>query len=898
MYSGKRLWLVAWLALTVFVVSASATAGIPRKINYQARLTDLVTGEPRVGSFNMTFRLFDAASEGIELWSESHVAVAGSAGVVGLILGSTVPIDVAFDGPTWLEVEVMGEVLSPRRELVSVPYAFRALTTDSLGDHGAGDFILKGELSSITADMIVGGTGTGLDADMLDGLNADAFAGSLHTHDERYYTQDSLTTPGEVNDPANPVDWSKLKGVPADFADGTDDEGGAGDGYSLDAEDGDPVDVVYVDSSGRVGIGTTTPAEPLHVDGAVEMTGFKLPTGAANGHVLTSDAGGTGTWQPAAVGDGYSLDAEDGDPANALYVNAAGRVGIGTLNPVDRLHVNLPNIGDACLRFTNNTTGTTLNDGFRVGIDEDGDVSLWSYETRYFSIGTGNVERLRITTAGDVGIGTYDPQADLHVHEGGIGGCYLALTNTGTGYVGDNGLIMGIATDGTTLIGNKENNQMLFETNGNIGMTLSADSRLAIGGLTGFSDNLHVATTSPSETCYVRLTNGGTGHHTTDGLMMRIAPNGNAALLNRENGLLGIGTGSEPDITIHTNGDVGIGAPYPFSRLHLYQPTAGQPCTELFTNAATGNIANDGLLIGMDSGGYALIHNFENTSLRFGTNNLERMIIAANGNVGIGDDEPAVKLAVNGVARIQHLPSWPTVGEGMELAYDAGLDRGYIQVYDRDGAEWGTLSLGSGNVGIGTNSPSHQLEVKGADPFLGLNTTVNKTGLKLQKNGTTEWEVAWNEGSGYLYFYNAGTRLVMEDATGDVGIGTSTPAYKLQVGNEGDGTEARANEWNTFSTSQAKSDIQKLEAGECRQILEEARKTDVVRYIDRGDETRTEHLGLIAEDAPDLVATPDREAIELAGYASFLLAAIKAQQEQIDALQVEVKLLRDRLETR
>ncbi len=32
-------------------------------------------------------------------------------------------------------------------------------------------------------------------------------------------------------------------------------------------------------------------------NGTVQMTGFKLPTNAANGRVLTSDASGNGTWQ-------------------------------------------------------------------------------------------------------------------------------------------------------------------------------------------------------------------------------------------------------------------------------------------------------------------------------------------------------------------------------------------------------------------------------------------------------------------------------------------------------------------------------------------------------------------------------------------------------------------------
>jgi hypothetical protein len=41
--------------------------------------------------------------------------------------------------------------------------------------------------------------------------------------------------------------------------------GGTGDGHSLDAADGDPVDAVYVDNEGKVGVGTTTPVSALNV---------------------------------------------------------------------------------------------------------------------------------------------------------------------------------------------------------------------------------------------------------------------------------------------------------------------------------------------------------------------------------------------------------------------------------------------------------------------------------------------------------------------------------------------------------------------------------------------------------------------------------------------------------
>lgn len=49
--------------------------------------------------------------------------------------------------------------------------------------------------------------------------------------------------------------------------------------------------------TGNVGIGTF-PQYKLDVAGIAQMTGFKMPTGASTGRVLTSDATGVATWQP------------------------------------------------------------------------------------------------------------------------------------------------------------------------------------------------------------------------------------------------------------------------------------------------------------------------------------------------------------------------------------------------------------------------------------------------------------------------------------------------------------------------------------------------------------------------------------------------------------------------
>lgn len=58
---------------------------------------------------------------------------------------------------------------------------------------------------------------------------------SSFDHDGRYFSKQQLTNPGTLNANGNPVDWTKLKNVPAGFADGTDDTGGTASDLDCDS---------------------------------------------------------------------------------------------------------------------------------------------------------------------------------------------------------------------------------------------------------------------------------------------------------------------------------------------------------------------------------------------------------------------------------------------------------------------------------------------------------------------------------------------------------------------------------------------------------------------------------------------------------------------------------------
>ena len=102
--------------------SGLTLAGIvASKISYQGRLTD-TAGNPLNGSYNLLFQLWNDATAGSQIGSNivrNNVPVGNGLFTVDL----DVPQD-AFNGQAlWLQIQVSGQTLSPRQELLPVPYA-------------------------------------------------------------------------------------------------------------------------------------------------------------------------------------------------------------------------------------------------------------------------------------------------------------------------------------------------------------------------------------------------------------------------------------------------------------------------------------------------------------------------------------------------------------------------------------------------------------------------------------------------------------------------------------------------------------------------------------------------------------------------------------------------------
>jgi hypothetical protein len=122
-----------FLSVMIFIIIGMVPAQVPRTISYQGILSDS-SGSPKPdGPYNITFRLYDVGSGGIELWSETK-SVQLHDGIFSTLLGDSTPfsLSLTFDVQYWLSVQIGAEPeLTPRARLSTAPYSFRSAYADN-----------------------------------------------------------------------------------------------------------------------------------------------------------------------------------------------------------------------------------------------------------------------------------------------------------------------------------------------------------------------------------------------------------------------------------------------------------------------------------------------------------------------------------------------------------------------------------------------------------------------------------------------------------------------------------------------------------------------------------------------------------------------------------------------
>ncbi|MEA3307231.1 MAG: hypothetical protein U9Q34_05560, partial [Elusimicrobiota bacterium] len=119
---NKKINFMVSLLLLVVIFSSYAYCGVPAKINFQGRLEE--SGQAVNESRNMVFKIYDAESGGVLIWTSqlNNVTVTNGLFSINLDTGTLSNISTAtFKGARYIEVVIDGVILSPRQEIISSP---------------------------------------------------------------------------------------------------------------------------------------------------------------------------------------------------------------------------------------------------------------------------------------------------------------------------------------------------------------------------------------------------------------------------------------------------------------------------------------------------------------------------------------------------------------------------------------------------------------------------------------------------------------------------------------------------------------------------------------------------------------------------------------------------------
>lgn len=214
-------------------------------------------------------------------------------------------------------------------------------------------------------------------------------------------------------------------------------------------------------------------------------------------------------------------------------------------------------------------------------------------------------------------------------------------------------------------------------------------------------------------------------------------------------------------------------------------------------------------------------------------------------------------------------------------------------------AQTDVLYVVNNNVGIGTASPAGKLSIQQGTLQLTGTSQVPPTsgkGIEFFFTGVNGNMIAYDRtGGAYLPFGLAGSTVgfstsganrVFIDAAGHFGIGTTSPAYPLQMGSGAYCSVGGV--WTNASSREYKQDIQELSTEAAEATLEKLNPVTYAYKAAPGEH----HVGFIAEDAPDLVATADRKGMSALDVVAVLTKVVQEQQKTIAELKAEVAELK------
>ena len=524
--------------------------------------------------------------------------------------------------------------------------------------------------------------------------------------------------------------------------------------------------VVHLDeTNGRMGIGTTSPADIFHVDGArSNFNGIKIGENSTNIQ-FTGDG-------KLSVGNGNWLIFSEGGQ-EFMRAGGTGNVGIGTTSPSSPLTFGKSVYGDFdsenFYRIKLQDQGGTLND---VGIGQTASGSMG------FNITSGNAFIFNNGTSGEIarfngtglGIGTNNPQEELHIASTVP---VIRIEDTDGGYaqvVGSNGSLSLRSDQANTVassiidfsIDNSE--KMRIDSSGNVGIgTTSPTEKLQVNGNVKIS-NGGLAVENSTSHGYVALP-GGAFYHSSSGsetgaIKITLPTHGTADMLSFVVDVF--------DYTTNESFSLNI-------KGYLYQTTGNNEWVNVSAQTIASNINR-------------------NFTIRFGADGSNNCVWIGETNSSWSYPQIQVRDFTAGFSAdidsfidgwdVDIVTSFDTVDETYFSPFPMSKEVYGSGIHLRGS---GNSYFNGGNVGIGTTSPSQKLDVSG--------------NIKMTETAATTDTDKFVVSDGGVLKYRTGAQVLSDigAGTGDVG-GSGTTNYIPKWSNSSTLTDSGIVETSTLTT--------------------------------------------------------------------------------------------------
>lgn len=341
----------------------------------------------------------------------------------------------------------------------------------------------------------------------------------------------------------------------------------------------------------------------------------------------------------------------------------------------------------------------------------------------------------------------------------------------------------------------------------------------------------------------------------------------------------------------YTDSKVGIGTVNPAYKLHVLADSPDNWIGGLY-NTST-NADAHGVVIRANGGKPLQVQ---------GADGVPVLTIMQNGYTALSYFEPAYPLHVFSYYNPTwlvgfHNPSLMSTSNGLVLRADGGVPL----LVQGNSAVTKFKVLQNGNIGIGDDDPDYRLVIRApgttSTGILVCRNSLgdNKVVLRQNTNGSGAVNIYETAGTATISLIGAGESYLN---AGNVGIGTTDPGYRLQVGVAGDGTQARANAWNVFSDIRLKRDLVNLP-----NALELIDRLHGYYYFWNTGSDKTRQVGFSAQEVqqvlPEVVSADDEGylSVDYGKITPLLLEAIKALKDENDQLKnrllkVEAQLMK------